>query len=920
MDTRSRLDYALFQLTPTRTRCDLVICAGDCKEKIASGLLEPFNAHCKFVKDQVSKGGYSVTLSSTSSWFTKSTLERFVRFVSTPDVLERCITIEREIENIDCSIITSVPSDSQTVYGLDEHSTKSAAFAYRPEENTSDAIHEEDPKVHLQRVLETRKATLQREQAMVYARAIIAGFETDTLQDLICFADAFGSPRLREACSSFMELCNIKSNDIAWMDQVAAMQAYSCSPYSYMENDLGQELRINVQNDHFATKKQDGYVDGTETDLGLSHGNHVPQYMHTFPGGPMFQPPYQGHPFPGMILPPYYQGNLPFPPNMEDSRSRGKRIHKKRSENDNFDSSDSSSGRDSDSYEMGSSRKVLIRNINYITSARNEAENESYAIQDPDRTVDKHEEQKETQQWNIFQNLLLKDADDTDHIGNLRSGEELSPVIKKRPMFEKEFGSHKSTTAGKHKEEWFLRSLPDKVIQEKSKDIFEDHINSVETRKVGLVNDPFAVQARSANDLSDSQLRTRDILMVSESNATRKKVEANCVSEPNDLYMVLERDTTRQQAVPAWTPEMESGNSNDKVIKLNSAEEIKSTVHAKEIKSRTKTPVGKSLERKVSTIEAKSKVLTGSKSMKPTATKATMLKAKSNKEEEKRKKMEELLVQRQKRIAERSASASKTAKIDKPKAVVSKDMNKPKKQVISSSTINRLSTARVVNPKVLPTESKPGNKPMKVAAKRNNEPKPVNKPTKVTAKNSGVSHTVFSQNTTDSEKKRGKLQNVKPLGKNNSSKNINGPKNKIADLHNSKQLPKASTTKKTGNEVARIVVSTPTESDNMKGANKTLQEPSLVHETDIPVSDSIARSANKATNSVTFRNIDKHLGAKENTVVKVNDQIRMRDISTPSPSKSSVERNSSKKKWGNFETTSKALSGFKKLLFFGKRS
>ena len=52
-------------------------------------------------------------------------------------------------------------------------------------------------RVHLQRALETRKAVLQKEQAMVYARALIAGFETENLEDLISFSDAFGSPRLR---------------------------------------------------------------------------------------------------------------------------------------------------------------------------------------------------------------------------------------------------------------------------------------------------------------------------------------------------------------------------------------------------------------------------------------------------------------------------------------------------------------------------------------------------------------------------------------------------------------------------------------------------------------------------------------------------------------------------------------------------
>lgn len=99
MESRTRLDYALFQLTPTRTRCDLVIFAGKSSEKLASGLLEPFLSHLNSARDQISKGGYSVTLqpSANAPWFTKAILERFVRFVGTPEVLERFVTLEREI-------------------------------------------------------------------------------------------------------------------------------------------------------------------------------------------------------------------------------------------------------------------------------------------------------------------------------------------------------------------------------------------------------------------------------------------------------------------------------------------------------------------------------------------------------------------------------------------------------------------------------------------------------------------------------------------------------------------------------------------------------------------------------------------------------------------------------------------------------
>jgi hypothetical protein len=56
-------------------------------------------------------------------------------------------------------------------------------------------------RIRLQRVLETRKAVLRKEQAMAYARALVAGFELDYIDDLISFADAFGASRLRyEGC------------------------------------------------------------------------------------------------------------------------------------------------------------------------------------------------------------------------------------------------------------------------------------------------------------------------------------------------------------------------------------------------------------------------------------------------------------------------------------------------------------------------------------------------------------------------------------------------------------------------------------------------------------------------------------------------------------------------------------------------
>lgn len=52
-------------------------------------------------------------------------------------------------------------------------------------------------RMSFQRLLESRLALLRKEQAMAYARGLVAGFEIDNIDDLICFANAFGASRLR---------------------------------------------------------------------------------------------------------------------------------------------------------------------------------------------------------------------------------------------------------------------------------------------------------------------------------------------------------------------------------------------------------------------------------------------------------------------------------------------------------------------------------------------------------------------------------------------------------------------------------------------------------------------------------------------------------------------------------------------------
>ncbi|KAE9585211.1 hypothetical protein Lalb_Chr25g0286571 [Lupinus albus] len=434
MDPTTRLDHALFQLTPTRTRCDLIIAGGGVNERLATGLLEPFLCHLKSAKDQISKGGYSITLHPASAhphWFTKATLQRFVRFVSTPEVLERFVTIEKEIVQIESSIQPSEKSKLEAE-GEDGRVLRSTTSSKLRDElgGTNQDGCEENSRVRLQRVLDNRKSMLCKEQAMAYARALVAGFHPESVDDLIYFADAFGASRLREACINFLDLCKQKNEDKLWMDEIAAMQASAQPVLPYLrtcgiilagEDDNNSKLNSLVdasisdstaslgsldisQDNSFPTSVQTTSTDG-RAQIPTSWPNHLPQYMHNFQG-PAFQkmPPYQGYLYPGMQVPSsYYPGNMQWPPNVEDShnfldrdsdyhksslKKKNKKKHRQvleHSEEDaSTESSDSSYVTNSDDqsrqgkkhsssqhkkkHRKKSSRKVVIRNINYITS------------------------------------------------------------------------------------------------------------------------------------------------------------------------------------------------------------------------------------------------------------------------------------------------------------------------------------------------------------------------------------------------------------------------------------------------------------------------------------------------------------------------------------------------------------------------
>ncbi|KAJ6818184.1 putative GPI-anchored adhesin-like protein PGA55 isoform X2 [Iris pallida] len=217
MDAGTLLDCARFQLSPCRTRCELFVSGEGRTEKLASGFLKPFLTHLRVAEEQASNGVQSIKLEiekrkNDGTWFNKGTLERFVRFVSTPEVLELVNTFDAEMSQLEGARKIYSQGAGDRLSGREGDAETTAAA-------TADVTKKE-----LLRAIDVRLSALKQDLVTACARASAAGFTLDTVSELVLFADRFGAIRLHEACTKFISLskqrpellCHLQSLPPQW--------------------------------------------------------------------------------------------------------------------------------------------------------------------------------------------------------------------------------------------------------------------------------------------------------------------------------------------------------------------------------------------------------------------------------------------------------------------------------------------------------------------------------------------------------------------------------------------------------------------------------------------------------------------------------------------------------------------------------
>uniref|UniRef100_A0A1D1YBF0 COP1-interacting protein 7 n=1 Tax=Anthurium amnicola TaxID=1678845 RepID=A0A1D1YBF0_9ARAE len=208
MNSDTALDFALFQLSPRRSRCELFVSSDGKTEKLASGLLKPFITHLKAAEEQAAQAVKSIKLEvekrkHAGAWFNKGTLERFVRFVSTPEVLEVASTLDTEMSQLEgARRIYSQGAGDQLPGALGECEI---AVAASPDVTKKDLL----------RAIDVRLVAVRQDLTMACARASAAGFTVESVSELRLFADHFGAHRLNEACGKFLSLCQRRPELIA---------------------------------------------------------------------------------------------------------------------------------------------------------------------------------------------------------------------------------------------------------------------------------------------------------------------------------------------------------------------------------------------------------------------------------------------------------------------------------------------------------------------------------------------------------------------------------------------------------------------------------------------------------------------------------------------------------------------------------
>ncbi|CAN4085181.1 unnamed protein product [Withania somnifera] len=215
VDADVLMDYVEFQIFPSQNRYESHICYSNKIETAASGLLEQLILHSPKIKSLHSKGSDTnfrfrpLGNLSDAKWFTKSTLIRFLRIISSSPIIDMAKAMVNETSQLEearkfhVSLYSKGPQD-RIGSGETERDYSSGAVSSLQQENdnpSSDASKNE-----LLRAIDLRLAALKGELAAAFVQAAGTICSFEDIINIEKFSYYFGAVELRNCLQKFIAL------------------------------------------------------------------------------------------------------------------------------------------------------------------------------------------------------------------------------------------------------------------------------------------------------------------------------------------------------------------------------------------------------------------------------------------------------------------------------------------------------------------------------------------------------------------------------------------------------------------------------------------------------------------------------------------------------------------------------------------
>ncbi|KAM3313497.1 hypothetical protein ACQJBY_032835 [Aegilops geniculata] len=195
------LDSAVFQVSLTKNRYEAIACNGESAESVASGPFDQLVLHLEDAKNfqsRSSSGSFKLLLAGDakgSTWFTKSTLERFLHIINSPDASKMANGILQEMSQLEETrkfhdYLQS--KEQQNLMGGALTGGLSSTTG-KPQQGNIGPNSSVATKNELLRALDLRLSALKEEILVLLSRAVGSKLLNKEVSDLSGFVQHFGT-------------------------------------------------------------------------------------------------------------------------------------------------------------------------------------------------------------------------------------------------------------------------------------------------------------------------------------------------------------------------------------------------------------------------------------------------------------------------------------------------------------------------------------------------------------------------------------------------------------------------------------------------------------------------------------------------------------------------------------------------------